>query len=150
MIHGILAEWAESKEFTVQTNTEIGGRFAPHKVDVVVRGKDGAPDVVMLAVPLRAREAPLIRDSLPAAVADMRDSLPHSTFVAVLPDLDEPPDRAPADLDANKTRQFLKSADGDLAVVPISELSTYLRNQYRPKEKRGGTGQGTLALPASR
>ena len=152
MIHGILAEWAESKNFTVQSNTEIGGRFAPHRVDVVVRGEDGTPDVVMLAVPLRAREAPLIRDSLPAAVADMRDSLPHSTFVAVLPDLDdqpdldEQPDSTPAYLDADKTRQFLKSADREIAVVPVSELSTYLQNQYRPSKNRGDTGQGSLAL----
>ena len=106
----------------------------------------------MLAVPLRAREAPLIRDSLPAAVADMRDSLPHSTFVAVLPDLDdqpdldEQPDSTPAYLDADKTRQFLKSADREIAVVPVSELSTYLQNQYRPSKNRGDTGQGSLAL----
>lgn len=154
MIQGILAEWAESRNYTVESNTEIGGRFAPHRVDVVVRGEDGTPDVVMLAVPLRAREAPLIRDSLPAAVADMRDSLPDSTFIAVLPDRDEQRDSnlneqlgsTPAALDADKTRQFLRSADRELVVVPVSELSTYLRNQHRPEENRAETGQGSLAL----
>ena len=143
MIHGILEEWAESRNLTVQSNTEIDGRLAPHRVDVVVWEEDGTPDVVMLAVPLRAREAPLIRDSLPAAVADMRASLPYSTFVAVLPDLDEQPDKAPAYLDADGTRRFLKSADSEIAVVPLSELSAYLQTQYRPKSK---TGQGSLAL----
>ena len=129
MIQGILAEWATSRNLTVESDAEIEGRFAPHKVDLVVR-KNGEPDLILLALPLRSKEAPLIRDSLPAAVTDLRASLPQTRFWAVHPDAaDSELSKTPASLDTDGTHRFLSTTEG-LDTFSISKLRDRLDEHY--------------------
>ena len=146
MIQGILAEWAAAKGLAIESNTEVEGALAPHKVDVVVR-RDGEPDLIVLALPLRSHTATLIRDSLPSAVADMRASLPKTTFLAVLPDNGEDqPLKTPANLDTDTTRRFLSASVKGLTVLGVSTLPEYLRT-YSPSPRASAAEQGKLLQP---
>jgi len=129
MIQGVLAEWAVGRGLTIEGHTQVKGVLAPHEVDVVGR-RDGEPDLIMLALPLRAQEATLIRDSLPAAVQDFRASLPETKFLAVLPDTEGHFDRTPSNLDSDMTKRFLSSSVKGLDVLPISTLSAFLQDHY--------------------
>ena len=146
-IHGILAEWAASKSLEIESDTEVEGEFAPHKVDIVVR-RDGGPDLIVLALPLRTRTAALIRDSLPTAVADLRAAHPDTRFLAVLPDLPDieegDPARTPDNLDTDRIRQFLSSSVKDLDVLSVSTLLDHLKMHYSASHAFSTVRQGEL------
>lgn len=148
MVTEILAEWASAQNFSVESDTEIDGKFALHKVDVVVR-RDNDPDLIVLALPLRSKEAPLIRDSIPATITDLREVLPQTKFVTVLSDpLESETGQTPENLDIGKTGQLLTSVVQDVEILSVSMLHDYLRMEYSGYQGSSTGFQGELAPPA--
>lgn len=148
MVTEILAEWASAQNFSVESDTEIDGKFALHKVDVVVR-RDNDPDLIVLALPLRSKEAPLIRDSIPATITDLREVLPQTKFVTVLSDpLESETGQTPENLDIGKTGQLLTSVVQDVEILSVSMLHDYLRMKYSGYQGSSTGFQSELAPPA--
>lgn len=147
MITGVLAEWSFSQNLSVESDTEIDGKFAPHKVDVVVRRGDD-PELVVLALPLRSKDAPLIRDSLPGKITDLRGVIPKAQFLAILSDPSgENTARIPENLDVEKTRQFLDSSIENLDILPVSDLLDHIRRNYAGNQMPPIAFQGKLTPP---
>ena len=148
MVTEILAEWASAQNFSVESDTEIDGKFALHKVDVVVR-RDNDPDLIVLALPLRSKEAPLIRDSIPATITDLREVLPQTKFVTVLSDpIESETSKTPENLDIGKTGQLLTSVVQDVEILSVSMLHDYLRMKYSGYQGSSTGFQGELTPPA--
>ena len=92
MVSSILRRWAQTRaeDVAIEADLDVAGQLAHHPVDLVA-SRAGHPEHLFFVVPIgdkgpRARQARLIRDALPAAVADIRNVQQNAHFYAVMPE----------------------------------------------------------------